>query len=165
MYQDLVKSDPRHLTIFQRISQTHVDTYLTSQQLLATSGHLPNCRSGDAHVYVYIYICVRVCVCSVHKYTSMQHVFVRDYVHIIHLCLPQHHFFFWTHVAEAPFSMQAVSVSAFCIRVQRQCSARRQTPGPAIWRAPSRNGASEIPPVFCWIFWCILLSLVLDSWW
>lgn len=94
MYQDLVKSDLRHLTIVQRISQTHVDTYLTSQQLLATSGHLPNCRSGDAHVYVYIYICVRVCVCSVHKYTSMQHVFVCDYVHIIHICLPQHHFFF-----------------------------------------------------------------------
>lgn len=62
MYQDLVKSDLRHLTIVQRISQTHVDTYLTSQQLLATSGHLPNCRSGDAHVYVYIYMraCVRV---------------------------------------------------------------------------------------------------------
>ena len=157
---DVVKSDLRHLTIVQRISQTHVDTYLTSQQLLATSGHLPNCRSGDAHVCVYIYI--HACVCACVLYINIQACTMCLYLIMCTLSIyfSRNMTFASEAMSPRPLFLDASCVCffGFCIRVQRQCSARRQqTPGPATWRAPptclTQNPQEMGPQKFHLLFW------------
>ena len=159
MYQDLVKSDLRHLTIVQRISQTHVDTYLTSQQLLATSGHMPNCRSGDAHVYVYIYIYACVCACVLYINIQACNMFLYVIMCTLSIYVSRNITF-----SSEPMSPRPFFRCKLCL-CQLSASGFNDNARPGGRRLDLQHeGHQEMGPqkfhlFFSWIFWCIWVSL------